>query len=504
MNRVILMLLFSYLCVHTFAQYSWTENSKTIPNSYEPYLAHKTAYGYSVAIDGNYAVVGAPDYKLGAEKRGAAFVLELKNKVWQVVARLMSTECGDNQYFGNSVAIKDNLIVVGNSYRASVFVFIKPESGWSNSTQTAKLSLSENHVGGMLGQVVAISGNTVLASASGYTCNGNDGKYDRCGTVCIYEMPASGWIDMTETGKIFPQTKRKYQGFGTSIAVEGNTLVVGAPEGDRDFGISTIMKGVAYVFQKQQGQSWGQATPSARLDLSKDNSVFGINVAVSPNEQTIAIEYPRGYSGEEEHMGEVAIFEKSSGGWCDTNIETAILNAPSQSQNNYLMGGICFGADGKTFYAGSGNYQNQGCVYMYEKVDGQWQYSQQIEASDGATNGNRNFGKSIAVSDNGLQLLIGANDAAYVYAKSPATGFNKTDHLNSVKLYPNPAQDYIFIENADGSVIRKIEILNINGQQISCLCVSDGKIDIRSINKGLYLIHIKTDKEDMFIKFIKN
>ena len=141
---------------------------------------------------------------------------------------------------------------------------------------------------------------------------------------------------------------------------------------------------------------------------------------------------------------------------------------------------------------------------MYEKVDGQWQYSQQIEASDGATNGNRNFGKSIAVSDNGLQLLIGANDAAYVYAKSPATGFNKTDHLNSVKLYPNPAQDYIFIENADGSVIRKIEILNINGQQISCLCVSDGKIDIRSINKGLYLIHIKTDKEDMFIKFIKN
>src|ERR1700691_987793 len=87
----------------------------------------------------------------------------------------------DGDGFGDSVAIDGNTVVVGaygatfNGLRGpgAAYVFVKPAGGWSNMTQTAELTASDRQNGDYFGGSVAISGNTIVVGASEATVNGN-------------------------------------------------------------------------------------------------------------------------------------------------------------------------------------------------------------------------------------------------------------------------------------------------------------------------------------------
>ena len=75
-----------------------------------------------------------------------------------------------NDYFGSSVSISGNTVVVGapddtvgsNNQQGAAYVFTEPGSGWANMTQTAKLTASDGAAGDYFGHSVSISGNTVV------------------------------------------------------------------------------------------------------------------------------------------------------------------------------------------------------------------------------------------------------------------------------------------------------------------------------------------------------
>ena len=145
-------------------------------------------FGWSVAIIGNVAVVGAPFANVGSNvSQGIVYVFVKSGASWSQVATLTASDGVAYQQFGGAVAIGRNTIVVGgrNSSDNLVYVFVEPNGGWTDMTQTAELSGVE----GGLGSSVAIStdGKTIVAGAPNW-----DGA---SGGAFVYYEPTAGWAN---------------------------------------------------------------------------------------------------------------------------------------------------------------------------------------------------------------------------------------------------------------------------------------------------------------------
>jgi hypothetical protein len=133
------------LSVHLQAQ-TWNQITKSYSPSFALNLLVET-YGFTVAMEGNYAIVGA--YKCDSYK-GAAYVLYFNGSNWTNLGRLTATDRTSDDYFGRSVSISGDNIVIGayqdddnGTNSGSVYVFTKPATGWTDMTQTAKIKPSD-------------------------------------------------------------------------------------------------------------------------------------------------------------------------------------------------------------------------------------------------------------------------------------------------------------------------------------------------------------------------
>lgn len=120
--------------------------------------------------------------------------------------------------FGTTVAIDGNTVVVGAPQVASqgngaVYVFVKPPGGWENMTQLAKLTASDGQMFDGLGCSVGISGNAVVAGACNATVDGNLDE----GAAYVFVEPPAGWTNMTETAKLTASDGLSYAYFGQPL-----------------------------------------------------------------------------------------------------------------------------------------------------------------------------------------------------------------------------------------------------------------------------------------------
>ena len=90
----------------------------------------------------------------------------------------------------------------------------------------------------------AIRGSRIVAGAPGATIGFNSGQ----GAAYVFVKPAGGWKDMTQTAKVTSSDGQAYDGFGYSVAIDGSTVVCGAPFAPYDFSKSRQGPGLAYVF----------------------------------------------------------------------------------------------------------------------------------------------------------------------------------------------------------------------------------------------------------------
>ena len=233
-------------------------------------------FGDAVAVSGNTVVVGSP---YSNNSYGSAYVFIEPASGWTnmtQVARLTASSGAAWSNFGLSVAIDGNTIVVGadsapgnNSYSGAAYVFSEPASGWTNMTQTSTLTASDGQSYDGFGVSVAVSGNTVVVGA--------DGAGTYTGAAYVYSRPAAGWTNMSQTAKLAASDGTPWNRLGVSVAISGNTVVVGADHN----GSST---GAAYVYAKPAA-GWANMAQSAKLTASDGQSEadFGLSVAVSGN-----------------------------------------------------------------------------------------------------------------------------------------------------------------------------------------------------------------------------
>ena len=241
--------------------------------------ASGSSLGAAVSIRAGFVVAGAPGDDGAGNNFGAAYLFEKPVTGWTdttETTKLIASDGVENAYFGMSVSISGDTLAVGafrHAGNGAVYVFEQDAGGPGNWGQVAKLTASDGVENDYLGQSVSISSDTLVAGAYG-----DDDAGDQSGSVYLFEKPGTGWADMNETAKLTASDGAEGDSFGYSASVSGATVVVGA-NGDDDAGDQS---GAVHLFQKP-GTGWADMTETAKITPSDgaEQDYFGWSVANS-------------------------------------------------------------------------------------------------------------------------------------------------------------------------------------------------------------------------------
>ena len=255
------------------------------------------SFGISVAISGDTVVVGAfgedsDDVPEDEDNSGGAYVFVRNGTAWTQQAHLTATNPHILDNFGVSVAISGDTVVVGaygqSSSAGAAYVFVRSGISWN---EQAFLQASNSDADDQFGSSVAISGDKIIVGAFGESSNANgvngtqsDNSAPLAGAAYVFVRNATAW---SQQAYLKASNSDAGDFFGGSVALSGNTAVVGAGrESSNATGVdgdetnnSASSAGAAYVFTAN-GTTWSQ---QAYLKASNTDAVdtFGSSVAVS-------------------------------------------------------------------------------------------------------------------------------------------------------------------------------------------------------------------------------
>ncbi len=265
-------------------------------------------FGQSISLSGDRLIVGAPGNTENGARLGAAYVFERQAEgSRQEVAKLTASDAATEDAFGDSVSMSGDRLVVGARFDAdagfatgAAYVFERQGDGsWQ---EVAKLTASDAASGDFFARSVSLSGDHVVV---GYPSDDDDGQ--GLGSVYVFERQGDG--SWQEVAKLTASDASFGDTFGQHIALNGNRVIIGAPNNDDD-GLSS---GSAYVFERQSDGSWKEVAKLTALDAQQFES-FGRSVSLDGNR--IAI----GTSGIEtlDLSGSAYVFERQDdGSWLE-------------------------------------------------------------------------------------------------------------------------------------------------------------------------------------------
>ncbi|MFV1968292.1 MAG: FG-GAP repeat protein [Pirellulaceae bacterium] len=255
----------------------WAEVAAVWPSDPEEGNGFATA----LAISGDRMIVGAPrDDDRGAQS-GSAYIFEKSESGWSEAAKLTARDAAQGDRFGKAVALDDDRVVVGAARAGitpgSAYIFEKLGATW---TEVARLTSGDATAGDDFGASVAMSGNRVVVGAPR---DDDNGRYS--GSAYIFEKRESGWA---QVAKLTPKDGTASDWFGNSVAISGDRVVIGATSGgNREVG-------AAYVFEGS-GAAWNEVARLAAGDghqydrhgfsvaMSGDTVVVGAPVVGAPS-----------------------------------------------------------------------------------------------------------------------------------------------------------------------------------------------------------------------------
>jgi hypothetical protein len=232
-------------------------------------------FGYSVAINGDYAIVGAPFWdSTGASNftdAGKVFVYMRSGTDWNEQAVLIASNPRTNQNFGWSVDLDGAYAVIGAPFddqianrAGAAYTFLRTGSSWSQQTKLLGVGQEGND---RLGYDVSISGDWVVTGA--YY---DDDSGRNAGAAYFFQRSGVTW---NEQDKVTPTIDDSLHFFGLSVSIDGDYSIIGAPAPNAD----PADPGSAYIFNRS-GTNWNlQQQISASDGLDRD--WFGNSVSIS-------------------------------------------------------------------------------------------------------------------------------------------------------------------------------------------------------------------------------
>ena len=230
----------------------WTQQKKLIPS--DGFVGD--GFGFRVAIDGETAVVGAVRDNGG---QGSAYVFSRSSGIWAEEAILGASDGASE--FGFWVGLDDDTIVVGdpsNDTKGAAYLFTRMGGRWA---ELQKLTASDGAKGDYFGRSVAVSGGTVVVGAQFDDADPeNDGAE---GSAYVFRRTGRIW---REKAHLIAEDGAANDLFGVSVAVSGDTTVVGA-----SFAKVGTKQGAAYVWRDvthrtRRGESSATSASLVRAD----------------------------------------------------------------------------------------------------------------------------------------------------------------------------------------------------------------------------------------------
>ncbi len=246
---------------------SWVQQAKLIASD----GAASDYFGWSVSIRGDYAIVGAMyDDDKGTDS-GSAYIFKWNGASWVQQKKLLASDGAASDYFGYSVSISGDYVIVGAIYdddkgtnSGSAYIFLRGGTNW---VQQAKLTASDGAANDYFGVSVSISGDYAIVGAPL-----DDDKGADSGSAYIFLRGGTSWV---QQAKLTASDGAASDYFGWSVSISGNYAIVGAYYDD-DKGTNS---GSAYI-SNRDGTSWSQQQKLLASD-GAPSDVFGYSVSIS-------------------------------------------------------------------------------------------------------------------------------------------------------------------------------------------------------------------------------
>lgn len=359
--------------------------------------------GVSVAISGETAIVGSPQIS-NPQGNGKAYVFTRSGALWSQQQELLAPNGAPGDFFGFSVAVSGDTAVVGapglfSNTTGKAYVFVRAGSSW---IQQPPLLAADAAVGDGFGASVSISGDTVVVGAPMASAN-------QPGKAYVFVRVGGVWSQQQELAAAIGAAS---DSFGLAAAVSGDTAVVGAP------GLGMNQQGRAHVFLRS-GSSWTLQQELAAADGTVADH-FGGSVALDGD---TAIVGRGGLLGQQmlNQQGKAYVFVRSGVSW-------------SPQQTLSVAGGVAgdaFGASvalsGDTAVVGAidaADIKGADKAYLFVRSGASWSQQQALVAAN--TSAGDGYGTSVAL--NGDTAIVGApikasfQGAAYVFVQKGSSG----------------------------------------------------------------------------------
>ena len=376
-------------------------------------------FGYSIDVSRDTIVVGAPLDMVGSVYgQGSAYVFVRKDAAWILEKKLTANVGADSANFGCSVAISStgDTIVVGayldgpsfGNRNGSAYVFTRNGGIWSQQQQ---LTAFDGHNADYFGISVDIQNNRIIVGASRA-----DGSNAHQGAAYIYNLYRGLWIF---NSKLTANDGMRDDEFGRTVSIAGEIVIVGSP-GDDENGNGG--QGSAYIFMLNGG-AWVQQQKLLAWDgMASDH--FGRSVAVAVDRLTVVIGAPGDLSNSTSNgAAYVFIRTPNNPFWFPQQKLIAFDGKPRDGFGNsvsILETTVVVGAP----YDDIGAVADRGSVYNFERVNNSWILQQKLTAVDGLADDHFGFSVSIVYEQVGVGARfddVGANPnqgSAYVFRRN--------------------------------------------------------------------------------------
>lgn len=446
-------------------------------------------FGQSIAISGNTVVIGAyredsnatgingNQANNSAVDSGAAYVFVRSGNIWSQEAYLKASNTDGSDWFGSSVAISGDTIIIGAYNESSnatgingnqtnnlafgagaAYVFTRSGTIWS---QQAYLKASNTGAGDAFGFSVAIAGDTIVVGAKSESSNatgvnGNQANdlAAHSGAAYVFTRSSNVW---SQQAYLKASNTNAEDFFGVAVGIAGDTVVIGAEdESSNATGIngnqgdnSVPYAGAVYVFTRSTN-IWSQQA-YIKASNTGTNDYFGSIVAIAGNTVVVGAvgesSSARGINGNQTdnsapNSGAAYVFVRSGSTWN----QQAYIKASNTNANDYfgkvaIFGNIiAIGAYGESSNAigVNGNQTNNsasrsGAAYVFTRNGSNWSQQSYIKSSNTETSDF--FGNAINIS--GDTLVFGASGE-----DSNAVGVNGNQSNN---LAPSSGAVYAFV-----------------------------------------------------------
>lgn len=290
----------------------WTQQAKLTPGESGPGV-----FGRAVALCGDTALVGDfADHNMDGKMAGEVYVFDRVDGEWIEGANFTSSDGDETDFFGQAVALGDDVALVTapgdddpNGERAgAAYVYERVGGEW---TRQSKLAADDGNSGDNFGRAAALDGTTALIGAP---LNGNSHNPET-GAAYIFERSGGTW---TQQAKLTADERIQGRPFGSAVALDDSVALVGAPVEDDVGGF-----GVAFRFERTDG-AWSLADSLHPRDRS-ETKLFGSSVALE--HETVFVGDRFG-DGREDDTGVAYVFERRRSPPDDGGLVDAVSDRP--------------------------------------------------------------------------------------------------------------------------------------------------------------------------------